>query len=100
MNKHRLKQTSSLAIIAFASVQCLGIAYAQEGPQPDQAAPQQDRDIVIVTATRRDESVQDIPINIAAVGGQELQDQGVQELSDLAAIVPGLSVVDQGARAG
>ncbi|HEY7799748.1 MAG TPA: TonB-dependent receptor [Hyphomonadaceae bacterium] len=99
MNKRLLKQTSSLAI-AFASVQCLGIAHAQEGPQPEQAAPQQERDIVIVTATRRDESVQDIPINIAAVGGEELEAQGVEELSDLAAIVPGLNVVDQGPRAG
>jgi iron complex outermembrane recepter protein len=100
MNKRRLKQTSSFAIIAFASVQCLGIAHAQEGPQPDQAAPQQERDIVIVTATRRDENVQDTPINISALGAEEIGNQGLTEISDVLSLVPGINAVDQGPRAG
>ena len=100
MNKRRLKQTSSLAIIAFASVQCLGIAHAQEGPQQDQAAPQE-RDIVIVTATRRDESVQDTPINISAVGARgDRAIRGLRNFPMSLALVPGLNVVDQGPRAG
>ncbi|MDP3736302.1 MAG: TonB-dependent receptor [Hyphomonadaceae bacterium] len=96
MNKRRLMQTSSAAIVALATAPCLGIAHAQTAPQADDDK----REIIIVTGTRRDESVQDTPINIAAVGGAEIEEEGLVELSDLAAVIPGLTVVDQGPRAG
>ncbi len=51
-----------------------------------------------VTATRRAESIQDIPINIAALSGANIEEQGLQDLTQLAQWVPGLSVIDQGAR--
>lgn len=55
---------------------------------------------VQVTATRRDAGVQDIPINITAVTGAEIARQGLTDLADLAATVPGLYLVDQGGRDG
>ncbi|MEM9530748.1 MAG: TonB-dependent receptor [Pseudomonadota bacterium] len=55
---------------------------------------------VVVTATRRTESVQDIPVNIAAVGGAQIAQQGFGDLSELVAFVPGINVVDQGGRDG
>ena len=59
-----------------------------------------DDDVIIVTATRRAESVQDIPLNIAAVGSQQIEEQGLTELSDLLPFVPGINVVDRGGRQG
>jgi iron complex outermembrane receptor protein len=53
---------------------------------------------IVVTATRRSESVQDVPINISAVTGSEIQQQGLTNLAELSAWVPGLHIVDQGAR--
>lgn len=53
---------------------------------------------VIVTATRRAEGVQDIPINITAVTGAKIEEQGLVDLADLTKTVPGLFVVDQGGR--
>ena len=55
---------------------------------------------IIVTATRRAESVQDIPLNIAAVGGEQIEEQGLTELSDLLPFVPGINIVDRGGRQG
>ena len=55
---------------------------------------------IVVTATRRAESVQDIPVNISAVGGDQIEQQGFGDLSELAAWVPGLNIVDQGGRDG
>ena len=55
---------------------------------------------IVVTATRRAESVQDIPVNISAVGGQQIEQQGFDDLSELASYVPGINVVDQGGRDG
>jgi outer membrane receptor protein involved in Fe transport len=45
---------------------------------------------VLVTATRREESVQKIPISITALGESELVAVGVKSIEDLNALVPGL----------
>jgi outer membrane receptor protein involved in Fe transport len=56
-------------------------------------------EMLVVTATRRSESIQDVPLNITAVGGQQIQQQGLKDLSQLASWVPGIHLVDQGGRA-
>lgn len=53
---------------------------------------------VIVTATRRSESLQDIPINITALNGAAIERNRLDNLSDVARMVPGMTVVDQGPR--
>ncbi|MEZ6013217.1 MAG: TonB-dependent receptor [Hyphomonas sp.] len=55
---------------------------------------------ITVTATRRAESVQDVPLNIAAVGASQIEEQGFDELADVLAYVPGINVVDRGGRQG
>lgn len=57
-------------------------------------------DEIIVTASRRSESIQDIPVNIAAIGGAQIEQQGFDDLSELAAFVPGINISDQGGRDG
>ena len=42
--------------------------------------------------------VQDIPLNIAAVGEQQIAEQGFDELADVLAYVPGINIVDRGGR--
>ncbi len=54
---------------------------------------------IIVTATRRSESVSDVPYNISAVTGADIVDSGVTDLVDLAHMVPGLVTPDLGPRA-
>lgn len=53
---------------------------------------------VIVTATRRSESIQDIPLNISAVSGDQIDSQGLSNLADVMRWVPGIHIVDQGNR--
>lgn len=55
---------------------------------------------VVVTATRRAESVQDIPFNITALNSDLIEREGLSDLSDIARRVPGLTQVDQGPRNG
>ncbi len=53
---------------------------------------------VIVTASRREESVQDIPINITAVSDTMIEDLRLDGIAEIARYVPGLTVVDRGPR--
>lgn len=51
-----------------------------------------------VTATRRSGTVQEVPLNITALGDDVIKEQNIFNLSDVARWVPGLSVQDQGGR--
>jgi len=51
---------------------------------------------VIVTATRRAESAQDIPASITAVTGAELEQAGITSTVDLARSLAGIDVIDKG----
>jgi len=55
---------------------------------------------VVVTATRRAESVQDVPFNITALSSDLIERERLSNLSDIARRVPGLNQVDQGPRNG
>jgi outer membrane receptor protein involved in Fe transport len=45
---------------------------------------------VLVTATRREESVEKVPISIQAMDQEQLTQYGIKDIADLAAMVPGL----------
>ena len=86
------------SILAMASTGILASApaVAQDETSEDELRAQ----TIIVTATRRAEGVQDIPLNIAAVGEAQIEEQGFDELADTLAYVPGINVVDRGGRQG
>lgn len=67
--------------------------FAQVAPAPQAAAPQQgagESDIV-VTALRRDTSLQSTPAAVTALTGEELVSRGISDIQGLAAAVPGVS---------
>jgi len=95
MKKMRLLRTSCLVALAVAGVSVAPAAVAQDtGPSEDKS------DVVVITATRREATVQDAPINIAAVGEAQIEQQGFTELADVLAYVPGINIVDRGGRQG
>ena len=51
---------------------------------------------VVVTATRRALSAQDVPISITAVSGAALDQAGIQDISGLARSVAGVNFTDKG----
>lgn len=53
---------------------------------------------IIVTATRREETVQDVPFNIAAVTADDLAEQRAFNLREASRLVPGVFLVDNGPR--
>ncbi len=59
---------------------------AQQAPADDAVALKE----VIVTATRRVESVQDVPISISVFGQQQMDAQGVKSVDDIARLSPSI----------
>ena len=51
---------------------------------------------IVVTAQKRAESLQDVPISVSAVGGDKIDEAGIENLQDLSAYVPNLKVVEGG----
>ena len=49
-------------------------------------------DTIIVTAQKREQSLQDVPIVVTAVSEQMLRDTGVKDIKDLTILTPGLLV--------
>jgi iron complex outermembrane recepter protein len=49
---------------------------------------------IVVTATRRAQSLQDVPISVTAVTGELIQDGGFSDMEDLAAFIPNLQMRD------
>ena len=68
-------------------------AFAQTEPQ---AAPDTGIADIIVTANRRQENNQDVPVAITALSTERLQQQGIGKEQDLQASVPSLVVGPNG----
>lgn len=75
---------SSLAII-MASISVP--AYAQD------AAGDEGVEEIVVTAQKREQSLQDVPMSISAISSDTLRDSGATGIGGVAALVPSLSLV-------
>jgi iron complex outermembrane receptor protein len=88
-----------LRVVAIATacvlvMQALEVAVAQEAQDvPAEGGIRE----VIITAQRREESLQKTPLAVVALTGQQLADAGVNEAQDLNKLVPGLKIGQTGA---
>jgi iron complex outermembrane receptor protein len=70
----------------------LGGAASSPGWADDQPGPQAGLSEVIVTAQKRSENIQDVPIAVVALSAQQVQDAGVTDLKNMTVLTPGLTV--------
>jgi len=92
MNRSLLLSTSALSLLLGGTE-----AMAQTSAPPAASEPRVLSEIV-VTATRREARVLDIPYNISAVSGASIEESQVQSTAELLRSVPGISVIDRGTR--
>lgn len=92
----RSQSTLKAHLKLTASLLALPIGFAAFSV-PSQAQAQ-DEDQIIVTATRRSSTVQDVPFNISAVTADELEDIGITDLAELSSWVPGFHIINGGGR--
>lgn len=77
--------------VAVAASLCLEHAAVVHAADPADALQE-----IIVTATRRSESIQDTPLNIAAITGGTIEQLRLDKLDDLSHWVPGVAIQNQG----
>jgi iron complex outermembrane recepter protein len=68
------------------------MAMAQNAP-PQRSARSASLEEIVVTATRREENLLEVPLSIAAYTQESLDQKGVRTIEDLARITPGLSIM-------
>lgn len=86
----------SLLLAATAlSIAAPALAQDAEAPQPLGLAPGEKAEMsdIIVTVRKREESVEDIPLAITAIGSEEIRSARIERLSDLAKQVSALNFV-------
>lgn len=71
----------------------LAVVAAQPGlVQVTQAGVEPVLEEIVITARKRAESLMDAPLSVVAVSGEAMDNQGISNLEQLAASVPGLSI--------
>ncbi|RZJ47289.1 MAG: TonB-dependent receptor [Brevundimonas sp.] len=80
----------SISVSALLLAASLGATpvWAQTAPQtpPQDSATQLDE--VIVTATKREERLIDVPVAVTAIGSEQLQNSGVSDIRELTGLAP------------
>ncbi len=95
----RMSNSRRRLAILTSTISAFALPFMAGGVAAAQDAAASGDDEIVVTGSRRAVSVQDVPVNIAAVGAQQIEETGVQDLTELATLVPGLRIIDQGTHA-
>ena len=85
----------------YSTFKLKGLALAIAAALPSSAALAQNGyslEEIVVTATKRAASAQDVPINLSVTSGEDLSNNGIVGLEKFVRTVPGITRVDSGAR--
>ena len=88
---HRFAARTALLLAGCGQMAIAVPAFAQETEQAEGAA-----NVIIVTATKRDSTIQDVPFSINAQTQEDIQKSGATNLEDISRNVAGLSVQNLG----
>jgi outer membrane receptor protein involved in Fe transport len=78
--------------IPLAVALAIGLCGSNTGRTADAVAAGPELQEVIVTAQKREQNLQDVPIAVMALSGQQLQDAGVTDIKNMQVLTPGLTV--------
>jgi len=83
---------SACALIAV----CAGTAMTARAAEIEAAGPSNTVQEIIVTAERRNESAQDVPMTVQAFSGETLQENNIETLEDLLKMTPNVTFANNG----
>jgi outer membrane receptor protein involved in Fe transport len=77
MNKKSIHALSGLALAVAVASSGVGAAELEE---------------IIVTAQKRAESLQDVPMSMSAISGERIEEAGMQSLADMSEFIPNFTI--------
>jgi iron complex outermembrane recepter protein len=92
-----MNRTRKICLLAAVSALALASSAQAQVADPRAAAISSDSPQVteiVVTAQKRQQNLADVPISVAVIGSQQLQQAGVRSTEDLYKVVPGLSFTE------
>src|SRR5437867_3478482 len=81
------RKLKTLAVAVHAAVMALSSGAVYADPQLEE---------IIVTARRREESAQSTPVAVSVLTANDLYREGIKEIRDLTALVPGVNMAQSG----
>ena len=85
MKKHNLFFLPTLGFVSLVFLQSPDIVLAEDSADNNVILEE-----IVVTANKREESLQNVPIAIAAISGQKLEESATGSVIDVARLVPGI----------
>ncbi|MDC7693740.1 TonB-dependent receptor [Asticcacaulis sp. DXS10W] len=92
---NRFSLNRTLMVTCSGMVMALGAAAAltpAAQAQNAQAQTEEEPQVITVTAQKREQSLQDVPIVVTTLSAKLLQDAGVKDIKDMQVLTPGLTV--------
>jgi len=83
----RLRKAVTLGLATAAALAGSAGWAQQQTPTPTPGLAE-----IIVTAQKREQNIQDVPISVIALDSQQLQDAGVKDIKNMQVLTPGLTV--------
>lgn len=99
--KNLLSGTVRAALCSGVAVSCLALApaaFAQEDeaqPATDAPAEEGQGNEIVVTATKREQTLQDVPVAVSVTTAQTIERAQIRDIKDLGSVVPSLRVGDR-----
>ncbi len=90
MNPKYFWRASTLLLASVTAMPLAAVAAEQAATEPDTIGE------IVVTATKRESTVQNVPFSIAAMTDEKIRESGANNLIDLAHNVAGLAIADLG----
>ena len=87
----------AIALVAAARVDAQVTVPASQDPGQSQASVPDDSDAlgdIVVTAQKREQALNDVPMSISALSGDQLAKSGVSDIRDLVKLVPGFNYTE------
>lgn len=94
MKLHTRQKNSALTCLLIAGLMTSAPAWTQDNQ--DQQESRGVLEEVIITAQKREQTLQDVPLTVSAFSGDFVTENGVQDIRDIQGLTPNLSIKSRG----
>ena len=91
-----LKDSVLKKALSFSGVATLGLVQSSDIAADEPTSISNDVEEIIVTASKRESKIEDLPMSVQAIAGSRLESANVNDFMDYAELIPSLSYIQYG----